>query len=104
MRLYRRNEIGEVAAGTELAGANKAAKIAFEGADEKTVFLITTTGADDVVVCHGAGSANKNDITLKISKGGTFALTLDSAFFMGTDGNVEFKGATSTKVATVVLP
>jgi hypothetical protein len=104
MRLYRRNEIGKVAAGTALAGADKAAKIAFEGADEKTVFLITTTGADSVVVCHGAGSVNANDITLRITEAGTFALTLDSAFFMGTDGNVEFKGATSTKVAVVVLP
>ena len=108
MRLYKRNEFGAVPAGTGLTSSTVAKYFEVEGADEKTVFLITTTKADNVVVCHGVGSVNKNDITLDIKDAGTYAITLDTAFFMdstGTNkGKIGFKGDSTTKVAVVVLP
>ena len=103
MRLYRRNEITTAVAGKALEGSGKKVLIAFEGADEKTAFIVTATATDTLIVHAGAGSVNKNNLSLTVPEG-TSVFTLDSAFFMGTDGNVAFEGKNTTKVATVVLP
>jgi hypothetical protein len=103
MRLYRRNEITAAIAGAALEGTGKKVLVEFEGADEKTAFIVTATAEDTLIVHAGAGSVNKNNLSLTVPSG-TSVFTLDSAFFMGADGKVAFEGKNTTKVATVVLP
>ena len=103
MRLYRRNEITGAVTGKPLEGTGKKVSIKFEGADEKTAFIVTATADDSLIVYAGEGSVNKNNLTLAV-KSGTSVFTLDSAFFMGADGNVVFEGKGTTSIATVVLP
>lgn len=108
MRLYKRNTITAAVAGTGLAGADKnPTYIEFEGADEKTAFIVNATATDTITVVAGSGSVNTRNITLSVPEG-ISVFTLDSAFFMdaaGTNkGKVGFIGKTTTSIATVVLP
>lgn len=105
MRLYRRNEISGAATATGLADTAK--YFEFEGADEKTAFIVNASATDTITVIAGEGTANVNNITLSVPIG-ISVFTLDSAFFMnatGTNkGKVGLKGKSTTSVSVVVLP
>ena len=107
MRLYSRNEVGELAF-TALSTTGVA--FDYKEADEKTVFVVKNGASSEgtITVVKGNGIQGVTDIELKVGANKEAVFTLDSMLFKNGSGDnkgkVVLKGATTLSVAVIALP
>lgn len=75
--------------------------------DERTIILVKTATAGDIVIKHGNGYGGVNDITKAIAASEEYAFTLDSTIFKNVSGSnkgkivIESDGTSAFSIAVI---
>ncbi len=90
---------------TAVALSSSGKTVDFEGKDGYTLIRLTCTANDTVTIVGGNGEKGIADMTLSLTANKTYAIILDSAYFMQVSrtnkGMVVIKGASTTSVEAI---